>query len=173
MSPSSSRSRVRILLVAALAVAVVLGGCGGDSKPLTKAQYISKGDALCSDFRTEITSLEADVQKNPKKWTGAKFYEALLGSARKVTQKFKDLKVPSTDTAVLKQYLAGQDRALKLVEQIVAAAKRGDNQTVGSLLGNNAALTQTQATLASSYGFKVCGANSAAAGAAGTAGSTR
>jgi hypothetical protein len=41
---------------------ILLGGCGsGDKKPLTKAEFVSKANAICAPLREKVASVDAST----------------------------------------------------------------------------------------------------------------
>ena len=127
------------------AAALVVAGCGGGDdepsgagvKPLTKAQFIARADAICREVkqaqrphteRVQALTRGADLRQV------APILAAALAETRTGRERLEDLRAqaPREDRAALDAYFAAADRLLAAGERLAAAAKAGDRAEAGA-----------------------------------------
>jgi hypothetical protein len=160
-------------IVAALLVAVLLGGCGGDDQPKTmsKERYVAEGDVVCAGLTDKFARAGATNPQTPQEIAqSADVLADLYGELRKGLQ---DIKLP-TDPAERRgaaAYVAAVDRTdpaltrLRSSAQRFVAAARGDDGREVAAAGNavRGALDAFRAAQAQAdgraldYGFDYCG----------------
>lgn len=146
----------RVALGAALGAATLLGACGGDNGGLTKAEYVSKGDAICKQINQKINAMP-----NPKSLKDfASQADEVVKLSKDGLERFRDLDAPDELEAKVGRYLNLLQEQTKLAEQIADAAREGDTakiQEIGRQLDAN---DKEADKLAAEIGFKDCGASS-------------
>jgi hypothetical protein len=166
-------ARRRRPIAAALLVAALLPGCGGDDQPKTmsKERYVAEGDVVCAGLTDKFAQAGATDPRTPQEIEqSADVLADLYGQLRKGLQ---DIKLP-TDPAERRgaaAYVAAVGRTdpalarLRSSAQRFAAAAGNDDRREVAATGNavRAALdafraAQTQADRrALDYGFNYCG----------------
>jgi len=83
---------MRGTVIAALAVALVAGGCGGDTK--TKNAYIDQVNRAQSDFVAVVDDSQARIQGNQNDQETATQLDMIRAAAAKVVVKLRAIKPP-------------------------------------------------------------------------------
>lgn len=142
--------------MAALAPAVVLG-CGGSESssetaaPLTKAEYLKKGDQICEMrlaekdeiIKTTLEQLSPSERTNPSSENLEELGESALQPIQKLTDELNELPAPVGDEAAAK----------KITRELKAGLKRAEAD-LRHLLQTDPFSKAGQA--AKAYGFKAC-----------------
>ena len=159
------RTCVAILGAAILAVA----GCGGEddagqssAKPLTKAPFIERADAICREVKRAQqphTDRVRALARGDDLRRVAPILEAALAQTRKGRDRLGTLRAqaPREDRATLDAYFAAADRLLAAGERLAAAAKSGDRAEGRRVAAGADALSEEQQRHADEYGFEDCG----------------
>jgi hypothetical protein len=147
--------------VAGALTTTMLAACGGGSK-LAKAEWITKGDAICAKSdkkRSAIPSPSFAPGKATKADlpAAADYFDKALPTFTDELKQLHALGHSKQDDALLQRVLAGAGQLGNAVDALRQAARRGD--VAGFKTGLiRAATTSAQAnTLAKQFGFKVCG----------------
>lgn len=137
-----------------IVAAFMLAACSKGGDALTKAGFITKGDAVC--VRTQKAIDDGADKAFPNKGlvptaaeVGAFVKDTLKPELRKEISELDDLKPPKSDQRRVDDILAAGRRGLTAVD---------DNPVI--LLGGESNPLNEYAELASAYGLKACGANS-------------
>ena len=136
-----------------LALAFLLAGCGGGSgKPLTKAEYASKADAICGKYNEQITSFA-----NPKNLSDlAKVADKTLSILDQAIGDLSKLEPPASEKALSDQWLA-QVRNLKDdLQEIRDQAKADNMKGVQAVVPKATDHNAKSNALASQLGMSVC-----------------
>jgi hypothetical protein len=149
--------------VAVLLAALGLGACGGSSpKTVSKAELISRADAICSDQNRQINAVPspkgsvASITKDQMP-AAASYFDTTLAIARAHLKQIKAVGRPDRDQALYQQALAQQDAALAAVDSARQAAHAGDPTAFQKALGEAGRSGVSSRDLAQRFGFKVCG----------------
>ena len=156
------------LAIATLAFA--LAGCGGSSdestdggasndapaaetQPLTKAELITKGDAICTEMKNAVEAIDGSTETpetiadGVEKTVGA--YETMIADLRKLT--------PPTELAGDYQaWLAGNDEYKAMLTQFADVARKNDEAAAQQLQPKMEAKTEELTSMSKGIGFKVC-----------------
>ena len=145
-----------------LALVVLAGACGSSSKSsqgsggaLSKADFISQGEAICKDADSKApttTPSEGDA-KGISTWLDGTL--SVLADAR---TRFNALKAPSDAQQLQKDFVASIDSITGSMKAAKAKADAGDAQGATTAM-QGAADTDAIAKRMDAYGFKVCGTN--------------
>jgi hypothetical protein len=144
---SCGRSRgVFALATIFLVVSIVVAGCGGDSKPLTEAEFVKQGNEICEAATKERSEVTKELSKQGGSGgakEGEEATEELLDPVRKMTEELADLSPPE-----------GQE---KKVEAIVAAFEAGISKVEAEPAGSKTAFAFSKANqLAAESGLTSC-----------------
>ncbi len=137
----------------ALALVFLLPGCGGGSgKPLTKAEYASKADAICGKYNQQIKSFA-----NPKNLSDlAKVADKTLPILDQAISDLSKLEPPASEKALSDQWLT-QVKSLKDdLQEIRDKAKAGNMQGVQAVVPKATDHNAKSNTLAGQLGMSVC-----------------
>jgi hypothetical protein len=127
------------------------------TKSIVKSSYVTKAEALCRD-----ASRKAAAVANPGSTAAslARYFDAELAIADKLTTDIRALPVPPGDEAAVTDFLAAQDALNAKAKEISTAAKANNTKLVGALLDEvSVANTAANAKL-DAYGLKACGSAS-------------
>ena len=142
----------RALLIAS-ALALFLTGCGGATgKPLTKAEYASKADAICGKYNDQITSFA-----NPKDLSDlASVADKTLSVLDQAINDLDKLVPPASEKALSDQWLT-QVRNLKDdLQEIRDKAKANDMEGVRDVVPKATDHNSKANALATQLGMSVC-----------------
>jgi hypothetical protein len=141
----------------ALALVLLLPACGGGGSsgsgtPLTKEEYASKADAVCSKYNQQINSFE-----NPKNMSElAKISDKTLPVLDQAINEISKLEPPASEKALSDQWLT-QVRNLKDdLQKIRDQAKAGSMQGVQAVVPNATDHNEKSNALATQLGMSVC-----------------
>ena len=144
---------MRRAVLIALALVVLLPGCGGASgKPLTKENYASKADAICGKYNQQVKLLA-----NPKNLSDlAKVADKTLPILDHAISDIRKLEPPASEKALSDQWLT-QVRGLKDdLQEIRDKAKAGDMQGVRAVVPKATDHNSKSNALAGQLGMSVC-----------------
>jgi hypothetical protein len=155
-------ARVWISCLAALALAVLIAGCGdgGDSagadpdtdtvaaSSLTKPAYVKKADAICSKGAGEALAYKPPPEvKSEKERLPALIENSLVPRFRAIADELHSLGAPSEDEAQIEEYLAALEQSLDEIE-----ARGNSISSIGQLEDS----LDRVGRLARDYGFTAC-----------------
>jgi hypothetical protein len=141
--------------IAAFGVAgVMLAACGGGYKGLSKADFVSKADAICTSGQKKLDAISSALGTSPKLSDVQKVYKNQFATSvqAEVTQ-LRALKPPKADRKTISTMLDNLSTGIDQVTAEVTSAKT--LQDVGALKEPKS-LTAADKT-ANSYGLKACG----------------
>jgi hypothetical protein len=157
------------LLALLAAIALVVSGCGGGGsggRRLTKAELISRGDAICSKYRAKNQALNKDAPaKNPTDPSAsdaevrkaAPVLRKLADNLRDARDELGDLRPPSDVESDWDNTLDDQDQLASKLDEAAAAALALDRQRVVVEFGEILRLNRRINSFETDYGFRVCG----------------
>ncbi len=160
----------RALLFTALA-AVVLAGCsgGGGGARLSKAELITRGDAICTKYRAKNEALNRDAPaRNPTdpqatdeqvKKSGP-ILEKLSDNVRAARGEFADLHPPADVESDWRNTLDDLDQIADKLHAVAVAAVKLDRQRVVNEYADILRLNNRVSSFEKDYGFRVCGRTS-------------
>ena len=140
-------------LLVALAAVVAAGCGGGGSKTLSKADYGTQLNQICTDYNAkqkEIgtpTSIAEVATKGPK----------LLDEFDKAIAKADKLKAPDEIKATRDEFFTKSKAQRDLISKLIDAAKANDLAKVNELGGQNDTLNTDVQALAKNLGAPACG----------------
>jgi len=152
------------------AATVAAAGCGGgqddarerSAKPLAKAPFIDRADAICREVKRaqqpHTERLRALTRGSDLRRV-APILEDALAPTREGRERLQTLRAqaPREDRVTLDAYFAAADRLLAASERLAAAAKSGDRAEGRRLAVTADALSEEQQRHADEYGFEDCG----------------
>ena len=162
------RPRRAAVLALTATAALAIAGCGGGDDttdpttaatgasgvagaPLTEAEFVSRGNAICEDVNAQLATLE---QPTNDMASIAEFAEQGLAITEPALAEFRALTPPADLQATFDEYLAQAEEQLEKTRELQAAAEAGDAQQVKALLAEIRAL-ETE-PLAVELGLDVC-----------------
>lgn len=136
-----------------LVLVFLLPGCGGASgKPLTKAEYASKADAICGKYNQQIKSFA-----NPKNLSDlAKVADKTLPILDQAIGDLSKLEPPASEKALSDQWLTQVNGLKSDLQEIRDKAKAGDMQGVQAVVPKATDHNSKSNALASQLGMSVC-----------------
>lgn len=143
-----------LLVVMAIGVALGLSGCGDSGEaavPLSKAEFIKKGDAICDETdKKQEADLKAYMKAHPEQQPSQAGQEKAitvvgLPPIKAEAEELDELGAPEADTAKIEAIVTG-------IEEAVAKAE--DDPSI--LLKSSSDPFKEVGRLAQDYGFKAC-----------------
>ncbi len=136
-----------------LVLVFLLPGCGGASgKPLTKAEYASKADAICGKYNQQIKSFA-----NPKNLSDlAKVADKTLPILDQAIGDLSKLEPPASEKALSDQWLTQVNGLKSDLQEIRDKAKAGDMQGVQAVVPKATDHNAKSNALAGQLGMSVC-----------------
>lgn len=147
--------RLALVLPLLLPIAL-LAGCGGSSG-LSKADYVSKAEALCKKANADVKALPF-----PQSTAGISDYAAKIVSiADQTTKDLVALEAPDADKAdlqkkVLEPLQQQVEDGKEYAAKIKAAVESKDQKQLTELVGKPPTSTEADLDFMRSYGFKEC-----------------
>lgn len=141
-------------LLAALAVVVLLAGCGGggDAPRLSSAQFASKADAICRTYNRQSTAIA-----KPNSFAElATAVDKLVPLLDQSIQKLHRLRPPKEKQADVDAWLAAVRRLEHDLGTVGDKAAKKDGQGVQAALQAGATHNQRSNSLAGKLGMTVC-----------------
>jgi hypothetical protein len=161
--------RTAISVLAVLAgVAAGCGSGGGGGKPLSKAELITRGDAICTKYRNKNKELSKNAPaKNPtdpsatdaQVKASAPILEKLADNLRSARSEFSALQAPSDVATDWQNTLDDLDQLASKLDDAAKSARSLDRQRVVNEYSDILRLNHRVSTFETDYGFKVCGAS--------------
>jgi hypothetical protein len=143
--------RRALFLVVAVALLAACGG-GGGGKPLSRTEYASKADAICSKYSEQTKALA-----NPSDLSGlADVADKTLPILDRAFTDLKKLKPPANEQATVNQWLDQVENLKGDLREIRDKAKTGDVQGVQAVVPQATQHNQTSNKLASQLGMSIC-----------------
>ncbi|HUQ39391.1 MAG TPA: hypothetical protein VM030_04495 [Acidimicrobiales bacterium] len=147
--------------MAALVLAAVgLGGCGGDDDRLSKADLISKGDALCAATTEKLEPVFGKLfptgSETPPADKAAGPMRTAATELREEYRDFSALEPPAKDEKRFAAILEGFDAAVTDVEDAAERAEAGDTEGYLKKLEAANAKDAESRELMKAYGFEEC-----------------
>ncbi len=145
------------LLALAAMLTALLAGCGGSS--YTKSDFIARADGICTSTLRQTRALVPPASTSRPGGAQAAYLAEVVPLVQSEADQLRALKRPSGnphDRATLSAYFTALGAVVAAYRQLVAAARRGDAQTVADLEATLRA--SPVAELAASYGLRSCGA---------------
>jgi hypothetical protein len=161
-------------LVGALAVAVLVAGCGGGSSSstgeggdarLSHTEWVSQADAICSVDHEANASRESEFEAlveggltNAKvREEAAELVRGAVPSVETEVKGIRALRPASADEARVIRVVGGLERTAQLDEKLAEALETGSAHELEAVIGQVAANGTRLRTLARELGAKVCG----------------
>ena len=152
-----------MLAVAAIASA----GCGGGSQtPLSKSEFITRGDVICTKYRTKNQALnEQAPAKNPtdpsasdaQVKASAPILRKLSDNLRGARGEFSDLNPPTEVENDWENTLDDLDQIAADLDDAADAAQAVERQKVVNVYADILRLNRRVSSFEKDYGFTVCG----------------
>ena len=146
--------RRALALVLGAALASAAGGCGGDAggPRLSRAQYVKRGDAICSRYTARIKALGSPEQLTDI----APYIAKALPELSRTVDQLGRLRPPKELDAAFARYLAAARATRKRAFDLRDAASRADSGAVQRLLGQAARAGSATDALARRAGLEAC-----------------
>lgn len=167
MPKGSERASQRIL--GAVCASLLLSGIACAPKTLTKAEFIQKGDKLCSQFQQRSRDVQpktdpfqpgaapADLQVAPR------FLDYFATNLPQLAGDLRGLSPPPEERPLLNQTLSRLDGSGRQFARAKRAFEAGDPAAAKATLDRAFGSLEQAARSAQQYGFKQCGALATAA----------
>jgi hypothetical protein len=145
--------------IAVVAACLLAVGCGsdddadGEGARLTKAEFITRADAICKDANDRIDAI-------PEPQTTEELAELgrqVLDIGREQLARLRALRPPAADEETINGTYDVIEEQLGVAEELVAAAEEGDLQGLQELLEQGERLDARGDRIARDYGLKDCG----------------
>jgi len=160
-----------------MVVALLLAGCGGgsDDEDLSKADYITKADAVCAQYSANSATLENQFNqalKGSDLEAAAQDFEDQAADVTAMLDELEQLTAPASDQATVDQIIALGRQRVDVAKKAADAIASGDKETMIAAGKKASVLAGEYFQLADGFGFKACGSSGAEAGTTGASGAT-
>jgi hypothetical protein len=166
VAAGSAARRALLFAPAAVALAATAAGCGSAGGPLSKTEFIKRGDAVCSKYRTKNQELSRKAPaRNPTdpratdedvRKTGP-ILSALADNVRGARSELSDLHAPKDVANDWKNTLDDLDQVASQLDDAAGAAQKLKRQRIAGDYTEILRLNRRISGFESDYGFKVCG----------------
>jgi len=152
--------------LAAAAVAAAGCGGGGGGTPLSKSEFIKRGDAICTKYRAKNQELNKEAPaKNPtdpsatdeQVKASAPILRKLATNVRAARGEFEQLNPPTEVKSDWNNTLDDLDQIASELDDAAGAAQDLDRQKVVNLYADVLRLNRRVSSFEKDYGFTVCG----------------
>jgi hypothetical protein len=148
----SWRAKTPTLLGTVLAACVlVVAGCGGSPKPLTRAQLLAKGDAICRRLNKRFSSITVKNQQQL-----IRVLPRLAAYEQQALTELSKLIPPASMENDWKMIVSGAQSVADTTAKLGEAAKAKDVKTTHALLSEIGKMEQRTIAIAKRNGFKAC-----------------
>jgi hypothetical protein len=106
-------------------VLLALSGCSSGPAPLTKAEYVTKANAICKTFNKRLDAALASASAS-NRGDVVKTFDAALQLGLAQENELKGLSPPKEDEATVRAMFAAYDKAVEAVTALKDAAAKGD-----------------------------------------------
>jgi len=115
----------------AIGALLVLGGCGGGgNKPLTKAQFVAKANALCVSFNDANKAAGSPTSLA----TAITYFEKMTPLYEKRVASFSKLKPPTSEAATVTRLVTIEKKEASLAKDVLVALKKNDKTATNTLI---------------------------------------
>jgi hypothetical protein len=143
---------VRRASLSTLLVGLALFGCGGNGNGLSKEEYASKADAICSKYQQRVQG----VRSASTAAALARAADLTLAAFEDATRELRRLKPPASEEELVEQWFAQLEVLKTDVEKIRDRARAGDLQGVRELAPLGLEHNRRANQLAERLGMRVC-----------------
>jgi hypothetical protein len=141
-------------------VATLLAGCGsysaspnGNAGRLTKVEWISAADAICSRSKAEVSDLPAPDSPSAL----VTQLDSLIGIFQREVADLKSLTPVTSEQANTAAVVEAARLQITLAEELQKVARTGDTAAIQAFSAANQPRLQEAQKIAGAYGLKVCG----------------
>ena len=155
------RARRFVLLVPALAILSLGGGCGGGKDQVSADELVQKADQACQEEQSRFREIQGTPPANASE--AADQTKALVQAAQDASSAMDDLEPPDDLQTPYDAYLEAREQAIDLMKKGQDAAEDQDSRAYGAAQGAVTKSAPHRKKLADSLGFTVCSRNAGAA----------
>lgn len=149
MRPRSAR----LVLLAAVLVLALAGGCGGGGDRLSREELIEDADAICADFDQQID----DVEEPQSVEDIERYVQEIRPIVEEGTDELAELEPPEELEEEYDDWIAATRSGLGRFDELEEAAATGDEQRVQEALQGAGQGGDEANRLADEIGFEECG----------------
>jgi hypothetical protein len=159
---SEARSVRRLLVLAALSSLALAGTASNASAASTKAEFIKRGDALCSEMQKSLAPLRRRAEaayalpESRRMAAAAAIWRDQVRLQVGFNQRLRAIGAPPGD-AIARRLLAQLDHGVVLARRIQTAFADGRIASLSSALPAYLEFTLKLNRQVKAYGFRVCG----------------
>jgi hypothetical protein len=180
MQPEGEQSKLRgpavavlgalavLAVIVALAALLDIGPFGNDggSSPLSKAQFVAKGDELCKKAHDQFVELQQAPPKTSSE--AAALQQKLIDISENEVIQIRTLGAPSDLEPALDRYLRARERGIKVLKEGLTAAQNNDPVAYEKSKRKSFQGQGERTRLAHGVGFTVCSSAFSGAGGSGS-----
>ena len=145
------------LIVPAIAILALAGGCGGGKEQVSAAELVQNGDQICRDEQSKFNQIQAQPPANAS--DAADQTKDLVTAAEDANSSLDDLEPPDALKDSYENYLDARDRAIDQIKRGQDAAENQDSRAYGAAQAAVVNSAPQRRKLAASLGLKVCSSN--------------
>ena len=151
---------MRLAVLACATLAGAGAGCGsGDSggeetTPLTKREFLARGDRICAEGRKQFLELQEDPPRTAE--DAAELTRRLVAISEGEVEEMRALHAPEELRQPLERYLRAREEGIEILREGQRAAERGDARAYARAQTEAAEGQVRRARLATAVGFTEC-----------------
>lgn len=153
-SQRTSRPPVASTVAVLTAAVVVVAGCGGGSRPLTREELIARGDALCREAEQRFAQIQAQPPGSARE--AADQTGELIDVSKDELDGLRRLHPPDDLKPALGRYIAAREAVIDVFERGRDAADNQHARAYGAAQKQVGAGEGERYRLARAVGFTAC-----------------
>lgn len=143
---------MRSFAASALLLAVLVAGCGGGGKALSRADYAKQADQICSTYNAKLNAIP---QPKSQAEVGA-FVAKAVPLVSDATDRLAELRPPQDEQSVASAWNRANSDIVRALERLRDAAKAKDNAKMQTALADGNKANSRANTLAKTLGMNTC-----------------
>ena len=117
------------LLFAVAALALVAGGCGSKGKRLSKAEFVSRANAICAKYEQRVQSRMAGISAGDEKQLASSI-EKVLPVIRQGNDELRSLKPPASLQGRFDRWMGIADAEVAAARKLHDALRKSDRKAI-------------------------------------------
>ncbi|MDQ2909856.1 MAG: hypothetical protein M3R39_02405 [Actinomycetota bacterium] len=121
--------RARPVLLALAALALLAGGCKGNGKRLTKAEFVGRANAICAKYEQRVRKQMSSVPAGDEKQLASSI-EKVLPVIRKGNDELRSLKPPEGLQSRFDRWMGIADAEVSAAQKLHDALRQNDQRAI-------------------------------------------
>ena len=134
------------------------------SVPPGRARFVARADAACARYRRQVAPVDRQLKRHAGAHTAAKLLVRAAAAADRTVGRIDALEPPRGDEATIAAYVASGHEAARGMRAAAVALRAGRAEVANRRWAEVQLASSRSRTIATRYGFLVCGADHPQAG---------